>query len=313
MSKNTGLIRSRLSGKRQVLLIGLFYSVAWITGCGGGGSGVASSQTPTNSNVSGSWQLTVNAHANSPVFPSPTPPVPFALYLSQNGEQVTGWLLQETNGCMGTVQLLTGTFRAAQLTLSTQTSSVSLSARIAQNGTLSGTFQFNGQTPYCASNDSGTFTGVSVAPLAGQWSGTGTSAVSGHSFQITFSLNEDSLARSGFPALTGQAIVSGGAMGCVTGTATFAGEQQGARISGTGSGSSGPLPALTNTVIVGTATISNIYFGTNVEVTAELGTLLNPPPTANSMTLFYTDEFGGPCYAPGTQRDSGTIVINRQQ
>ena len=198
--------------------------------------------------------------------------------------------------------------QTGQLTLSTSTSSVSLSGQIEQSGTLSGTFQFNGQTPYCQPNDSGTFAGTSVALLAGQWSGTATSAVTGHSFPVSLSFTENSLAPSGFPALKGQAMISSGSLGCVTGTATFDGEQQGSRISGQGGGASGPLPALDNTVVIGGALISNTLSTQNIEVTAGLGTFLNPAPTNNSMTMFYSAS----CPIPPLTQDSGTVVINRQ-
>lgn len=149
---------------------------------------------------------------------------------------------------------------------------------------------------------------MAIAPLAGQWSGTGTSAVTGQSVQISLSFNEDSLSASGFPALKGQAVVSSGSLGCVTGTATFDGEQQGSRISGQGGGASGPLPALDNTVVIGGALISNTLSSQNIQVTAGLGTALNPAPTSNSMTMFYSAS----CPIPPLTQDSGTVVISRQ-
>jgi len=300
----------QIHGERIAIPALALCALVLLATCGGGGGSVTStSQAPPSSSVTGNWQLTVNSQTAGNSFPSPPPPVPFASYLSQSGDQVTGVLLQETDGCMDSVQVLSGTLTGDQLSVSTQTGSVTLSAQVAGNGSLSGTFQFNAKTPYCQSSDAGNFSGVSVPSLAGQWSGTGTSAISGHSFLVSLSLNQDSLASSGFPALTGQATISAGAMGCVSGAATFTGEQRGALISGPSDASSGPLPALDNTVVIGAATVSNIQVGTNIQALDYVGTLLNPEPTANSLKFFYVGTSSAAC----SQADSGTVTVTKQQ
>lgn len=100
MKSEIGGVSGGFSRNRQILLTGMLTFLLLEVAACGGGTGATSNQSPANSSVTGNSQLTVNAQAAGQSFPSPPPPVPFALYLSQVGEQVTGALLQETNGCM---------------------------------------------------------------------------------------------------------------------------------------------------------------------------------------------------------------------
>jgi len=163
--------------------------------------------------------------------PTYTPITSWA-FLSQDGTSVSGMVVDNYCLPLESTYPVTGSLNNGQLTLTPSGPPPLPIERFTLSATVSAslnTLQGNGLNyETCASSLPFTVNGQQIASFAGKWAGT-VKSVSGPSTTISVNLIEGGPDSSGFPALSGNATISGSP--CFT-TGAFAGHQIGNTLAG---------------------------------------------------------------------------------
>lgn len=196
------------------LALGILIATA---ACGGGGDGGG---TPAQSgSLSGNWQISLARHVN------PVPPVIYTGFLVQSGDSIAGNLLfyfptDPLTNCSGLVPI-TGTVDNGDLSMTID----EFGEQVSLQGTsspMSGEFSNvpGGCTAYA---NSGTWSAVQIAPLAGSFHGTFTSTVGNGTINVTGTLEQGPNTGAGSASLSGNLTASGSSFCSYLSSATITG------------------------------------------------------------------------------------------
>jgi hypothetical protein len=191
------------------LLLGLFTTT---TACGGGGGGNPGSQSNA---LSGNWQISLNPQAK------PIPAFVYTGFLLQSGNSVTGSLILGSD-CRGVgpisqgVGPVTGTVNGqnVSLTIDEFEDNINLTGTLSSGSAPLGG-QFSNAAGRCtASANTGTWSAIQVAPVAGKFHGTFKSNLGNGNFDVNGTLNQGPNTGNSTATLSGTINATGAARVC---------------------------------------------------------------------------------------------------
>lgn len=262
---------------RTVLKGGLFGILALTLACGGG-----SKAASPNGPLSGNWQISLNRHVE------PNPALVFSGFLIQSGNSVSGTVSLGSN-CLG-VGPITGTVndQNVALTINEFGEEISLQGSM-PTATQPMAGEFSNLAGGCtAYTNTGTWTAIQIAPIAGAFHGSFVSspAIGNGTVDVTGTINQGPNTGNSNASLSGNINA--------TSSAQFCSYLSSATITG---------------LISGTAVVLNLYGPNGAEI-AQIGNLSSTPavtvtPDGTSITGMYVF----PATSTGCTGDEGTFQL----